>query len=66
MRKPKKKKFTGNFTRVSISKELDKVIISMKKEMQIMDNQKYGRNARNISYLWASDELAKMLKRLTK
>lgn len=66
MRKPAKKKFSNKLVRVSISSDLNKLIKQFQKRIQKEEIKKYGKLARPVSYLWASDEVSKMMRGLLK
>jgi len=58
-RKPRKIILTDRATTVSISNNLISKIRRKQKIMQKIENTTNGRGARAVTFLWASDELAK-------
>lgn len=71
-RRPKKKIFRNKMKVKPISIDLEEVIEKLRKNLQINEEDVFGNLQRDVTFLWASDELAqtpeiqKLLRRLSK
>lgn len=65
-RRPQRKVFTNKMERVSISSNLDKLIKQFQRRLLKEEIKKYGKQARPVSYIWASDEMSKFVKGVLK
>jgi len=64
--KPKPKTFSKNKKRVFVSNELLKVIQQFQKKMTDEEIKKYNKYARDVTSVWASDEVAKFVRKMLK